>query len=73
MVANLGLRTHELLCEEIGNNIAELLSAWEKTECHEEVANHTQRIFTLIKNNNYSIIQCVLSYSKNPQKLLFKK
>ena len=55
MVAHLGLRTHELLYEEIGNIIAEILSAWEKAECYEEVANHSQRIFTLIQNNNFLI------------------
>ena len=51
MVANLGLRTNEHLYEEIDKIIAEMLSAWEKVECHEEVANHSQRIFILIKNN----------------------
>ena len=47
MVAHLGLLTHELLSEIIGNIIPEILS-----ECYEEVANHSQRIFTLIQNNN---------------------
>ena len=47
MVAHLGLRTHELLDEEIGNIIAEILSAWE--ECWDEVAIQSQRIFTLFK------------------------
>ena len=51
MVAYLGVRTHELLNEEIGNIINEILSAWEKAECYEEEANHYQRIFTLIQNN----------------------
>ena len=32
MVAYLGLRTYELIYEEIGNSIAEILSAWEKAE-----------------------------------------
>ena len=45
MVAHLGLCTHELLYGEIGNNIAEILSVWEKAGCYEEVANHSQRIF----------------------------
>ena len=49
MVAHLGMRTHELLFEEIGIIIADVSSAWEKAECYEEVANHSQRIFTLIK------------------------
>ena len=40
MVAHLGLRTYELLYEEIGNIFAEILSAWEKAECYEKVANH---------------------------------
>ena len=53
MVSHLGLRTHELLCEEIGNIIAEMLSAREKTDCYEEVVNHSQPIFTLIQNNNF--------------------
>ena len=47
MVAYLGVRTHELN-EEIGNIINEILSAWEKAECYEEEANHSQRIFTSI-------------------------
>ena len=34
MVAQLRLRTHELLYEEIGNLIAEILSAWQKAECY---------------------------------------
>mgnify|MGYP001482626826 FL=1 len=38
MVAHLGLRTHELPYEEIGNIIAEILSAGQKEECYEEVA-----------------------------------
>ena len=33
MVAYLGLRTYELLYEEIANIIAEILTAWEKAEC----------------------------------------
>ena len=45
------MRTHELLYEEIGNIIAEMLSASEKAECYEKVANHSQRTFTLIQNN----------------------
>ena len=52
MVAHLVLRTHVLLYEEIGNIIAEIVSAWEKVECYEEVANHSQRIFTLIQKKN---------------------
>ena len=32
MDVHLGLRTHELLCEEIGHIIAETLSAWKKAE-----------------------------------------
>ena len=35
MVAHLGLRNQELLYEEIGNSIAEILSAREKSECYE--------------------------------------
>ena len=53
MIAHLGLSTHELLYDEIGNNIAKVLSAWEKSESYEEVANHSQCIFTLIQNNNF--------------------
>ena len=34
MVAHLGLRTHELLYEEIGNIIAEILTVWEKAKCY---------------------------------------
>ena len=48
MVAHLGLRAHELLCKEIGNIIAENLSAWENAEGYEELDNHFQRILTLI-------------------------
>ena len=40
MVANFGLRTHELLHEEIGDIIAEIVSA----KCYEEVASHFRRI-----------------------------
>ena len=32
MDARVGLRTHELFYEEIGNIIGEMLSAWEKAE-----------------------------------------
>ena len=42
MVAHLGLCTHEILDQDIGIIIAEFLSAWEKAECYEEVANHSQ-------------------------------
>ena len=42
----LGLHSHELLYEEIGNIIAEILSASKKASWYEEVANHSQRIFT---------------------------
>ena len=41
MVAYLGLCTHELLYEEIGNIKVEILSSQEKAEC-------SQRIFTLV-------------------------
>ena len=44
--AHLGVRTHELLYEEIRNIIAEILLAWEKAECYLELAHHSQRIFT---------------------------
>ena len=44
MVAHLVLRTNELLYGEIGNIIAEIVSAWEKV-CYEEIADHSQRIF----------------------------
>ena len=50
MVANLGLRIHELLHEKIDNIIAETLSAWEQAECYEAVVNHFQRIFTLMQD-----------------------
>ena len=46
MVAHLVLRTHELLSKEIGNFIANILSALEKAECYQEVANRSQCIFT---------------------------
>ena len=45
MVAHLGLRTHELIYEEIGNIIAEILSAWKKAECYEEVAYHSTYLY----------------------------
>ena len=47
------LRIHELLYAEIGNIISEIISAREKAEYYEEVANNSQRSFTLIKNNNF--------------------
>ena len=53
MVSHLELRTHELLYKEVGNYIAEILFAWEKTDCYEEVANHSQHIFTSIQNDNF--------------------
>ena len=34
--------------KEIGNMIVDILSALENAECFEEVANHSQCIFTLI-------------------------
>ena len=53
MVAHLGLRTHELLNEEIGNIIAETLSAWEKAECYEELVTHwkIEKLLIRIKAN----------------------
>ena len=48
MVAHLGLHTHELLCEELGNIIAEILTAWEKSECYEEEVNYYQGIKIMI-------------------------
>ena len=41
MVAHLGLRTHDLLYEEIGNIIAKLFFKPKNAECYEEVANHS--------------------------------
>ena len=54
MVAHLGSRTYELLYEEICKIIAEILTAWKKAECYEEVATSQPfiRIFTLIQNYN---------------------
>ena len=46
MVAHLGSRTYELLYEEICKIIAEILTAWKKAECYEEVAIHSRCIFT---------------------------
>ena len=40
IVALLRLRIHELVYEEIGSIIAEILSAREKAECYEEVTNY---------------------------------
>ena len=61
MVVHLRLRTYKLLYREISNVIAEILSAWEKAECYEDVAStdvasHSQRIFISI--------QYFLSFSK---------
>ena len=47
MVVHLGLHTHELLYDEIFNNIAEILSALENAECYKEISSHFKRIFTL--------------------------
>ena len=44
MVAHLGLCTHKLRYAEIGNIIAEIVSAWQKADCYELVANHSQSI-----------------------------
>ena len=48
MVSHLGLRTHDLLYKKIGNIIAEILSAREKTECYQEVASHVFVLLLLI-------------------------
>ena len=40
---------------EIVNSLAEILSAWEKAEWYEEVANYSQRIFTLIQNKCFGV------------------
>ena len=53
MVAHLGLRTHKLLYEEIGNIIAEILSAGQNAKSYKKVAKHSQSIFALIHNNNF--------------------
>ena len=55
MVAHLGLRTYEQLYVETGNIIAEILSTWEKANCYGEVANHSQRIFSLFNTIIFSI------------------
>ena len=52
MIAHLRLRTDKFLYEEVGNIIAEILSAWEKAESYEEEANHSQSSFTFIQNNS---------------------
>ena len=68
MVAHLGLRTHELLYEEIGNIIADILSASEKAKCYEEVASHSQRIFTFILNDNFRFFYMLChEYKNNPK------
>ena len=46
MVSHLGLRTHKLVSEEIGNINAEIVLA---REGYEAVANYSQPIFTLTK------------------------
>ena len=56
MVAQLGLRTHELLYEKIGNNIAEMLSAREKAKCYEVVANLFSTYLYLIQNNIFWVL-----------------
>mgnify|MGYP006975840273 CR=1 FL=1 len=53
MFAYWGLRTRELIYGEIGNIIAEIVLAWEKAECYEEVDNHYKGTFTLIQNDNF--------------------
>ena len=45
--------THAIKIKEICTINAEILSAWEKAECYEEEANHSQRNFTLIKNSYF--------------------
>ena len=40
-----------MIYEEISKMIAKMLLARKKAECYDEVANHSQRIFTLIQNN----------------------
>ena len=62
MVAHLGLRTHNLLCEEISHIIAEILSAWQKGEYYEKVDNHSERNFTLIQNDNFRGFLTIMTY-----------
>ena len=64
------MRTHELPYEEIANIIDEIFSAWEKSECYEEVANHSLRIFTVIQNNNYLVFLTFMTYYIENRKIL---
>ena len=58
LVAHLGLRTHTLLFEEIVNIMTKFHHP-EKAQCYEEVANHSQRIITLIQNNILGVFLCL--------------
>ena len=62
MVAHLGLSTDDLLHEEIGIIIAEILSASEKAECYEEVDNQSQCISSWIQNNNFWVYLMYMTY-----------
>ena len=63
------LRNQELLFEEIGNIIAQTLSV----ECFEEVAKDSQRIFTLIHNNNFWVFLTFMTYHIDNSKDYFFK
>ena len=53
--------------------ISEILSAREKSECYEEVPNHTQRIFTVIQNNNYVVFLTFMTYYIENRKMIHLK
>ena len=46
----------------MNNIIAEIFSAWEKAECYEKLANHSQRICTLIQNNIFFFLTFMTEY-----------
>ena len=50
MVAHLGLRSHEILYGDWAIFLTKFYQP-QGRECHEEVANHSQRIFTFQNNN----------------------
>ena len=70
MVAHLGLSTDDLLYEEIGIIIAEILSASEKAECYEEVDNQSQCIYLEFKIIIFGFILCIWHNTLKNRKII---
>ena len=58
MVAHFRLRTYERFMKKF----AIFINLEEKAECYEEVANHSQLIYTLIQNNNFMGFHTIMTH-----------